>query len=111
MRPHRPSSRRRNGLGNGSRTVDLQLVGKRAIVTGGSAGIGWAIARQFAREGIDVAVCSRSLERAKAAIADMAIGGGGRLIPVELELKDVESIRAAVQTGSERISGESCSPG
>ncbi|HEY4224780.1 MAG TPA: SDR family oxidoreductase [Pseudolysinimonas sp.] len=76
--------------------MDLQLVGKRAIVTGGSAGIGWAIARQFAREGIDVAVCSRSLERAKAAIADMAIDGGGRLIPVELELKDVESVREAV---------------
>jgi NAD(P)-dependent dehydrogenase (short-subunit alcohol dehydrogenase family) len=76
--------------------LDLQLAGKRAIVTGGSAGIGWAIARQFALEGVDVAVCSRSIDRARSAIAEMAVDGGGRLIPIQLELKDVESVRSAV---------------
>jgi NAD(P)-dependent dehydrogenase (short-subunit alcohol dehydrogenase family) len=35
--------------------VDLGLEGKRAIVTGGSLGIGKAIARELAREGVDKA--------------------------------------------------------
>ena len=33
--------------------MDLQLTGKRALITGGSKGIGLAIARQLAREGCD----------------------------------------------------------
>jgi NAD(P)-dependent dehydrogenase (short-subunit alcohol dehydrogenase family) len=36
--------------------MDLGLQGKRAIVTGGSRGIGKAIARELAREGVDVAI-------------------------------------------------------
>jgi NAD(P)-dependent dehydrogenase (short-subunit alcohol dehydrogenase family) len=71
--------------------MDLQLAGKRAIVTGGSSGIGWAIARQLAREGAAVAVCSRSLDRAAAAIADMEVEGA-RLLPVEVELKEEGSV-------------------
>jgi NAD(P)-dependent dehydrogenase (short-subunit alcohol dehydrogenase family) len=82
--------------------MDLQLAGKRAIVTGGSSGIGWAIARQLAREGVDVAVCSRSLDRASAAIEEMGLSGGGRLIPVEVELRDDASVRAMV----EKVVGE-----
>ncbi len=41
--------------------MDLALAGKRAIVTGGTGGIGIAIARQLALEGVHTAVCSRSL--------------------------------------------------
>lgn len=36
--------------------MDLGLAGKRAIVTGGSLGIGKAVARELAREGVDVAI-------------------------------------------------------
>ena len=40
--------------------MDLGLQGKRAIVTGGSRGIGKAIARELAREGVDVAIVART---------------------------------------------------
>ena len=40
--------------------MDLGLGGKRAIVTGGSKGIGKAIALELAREGADVAIVSRT---------------------------------------------------
>ena len=40
--------------------MDLQLQGKHAVVTGGSRGIGKAIARQLALEGCDVAIGARS---------------------------------------------------
>lgn len=42
--------------------MDLQMNGKTALVTGGSAGIGKAIALALAREGVDVAICARRKE-------------------------------------------------
>ena len=45
--------------------MDLGLQGKRAIVTGGSLGIGKAIARELAREGVDVAIVARTKDDAR----------------------------------------------
>jgi NAD(P)-dependent dehydrogenase (short-subunit alcohol dehydrogenase family) len=83
--------------------VDLQLSGKRAIVTGGSAGIGKAIVRALVAEGADVAVTSRSAERAKAAIAD--ITGPGRMVPVEVEMRDPDGITGMVRDVVEQFGG------
>lgn len=48
--------------------MDLQLQGRRALVTGATAGIGFAIARALAAEGVEVLVNGRSRERVDAAI-------------------------------------------
>lgn len=85
--------------------MDLQLAGKRAIVTGGSSGIGWAIARQLSTEGAHVAVCSRRLDRSAAAIADMGLIEGGRLLPAEVELKDADSVSAMVASVVDELGG------
>ena len=52
--------------------MDLQLTGKKAIVTGASRGIGRVIARQLALEGCDVAICARTEERLKQSAAELA---------------------------------------
>ncbi len=49
--------------------MNLQFVGKRALVTGSTGGIGFAIARTLAREGATVAVNGRGADRMEAAIA------------------------------------------
>jgi len=51
--------------------MDLQLQGKTAIVTGGSAGIGLAIARLLAEEGVEVTIPGRNRQKLGAAIASL----------------------------------------
>jgi 3-oxoacyl-[acyl-carrier protein] reductase len=51
--------------------MDLGLTGKAAFVTGGSAGIGLAIARSLIREGASVALCARDEGRLTAAVAQL----------------------------------------
>jgi NAD(P)-dependent dehydrogenase (short-subunit alcohol dehydrogenase family) len=46
--------------------MDLGLAGKKALITGGTVGIGLAVAKALAREGVDVAVVGRNGDRAKA---------------------------------------------
>jgi NAD(P)-dependent dehydrogenase (short-subunit alcohol dehydrogenase family) len=49
--------------------MDLQLTGKRALVTGSTAGIGWATARELAAEGVHVTVNGRDPARLASAVA------------------------------------------
>ncbi|HYM17394.1 MAG TPA: SDR family oxidoreductase [Micropepsaceae bacterium] len=56
--------------------MDLDLKGKVAVVTGGSRGIGKAIARALAREGADVALIARNLEDAEKTAVEIAKESG-----------------------------------
>jgi short-subunit dehydrogenase len=51
--------------------MDLGLRNKRAIVTGGSLGIGKAIARELAREGADVAIVARTKDKLETAAQEL----------------------------------------
>ncbi|MGF1598123.1 MAG: SDR family NAD(P)-dependent oxidoreductase [Acidimicrobiales bacterium] len=55
--------------------MDLGLTGKRVLVTGGSKGIGRAIARSFLDEGARVAICARGEADLKAAAEELAAHG------------------------------------
>src|SRR5207253_892200 len=57
--------------------VDLKLTGKVVLVTGSTAGIGFAIARSLASEGAEVYVNGRTQQRVDAAIAAIRSHAGG----------------------------------
>src|SRR4051794_4936165 len=55
--------------------MDLGLAGLKAVVTGGTRGIGRAVADHFAREGADVAVCARNADEVSEAVAALRATG------------------------------------
>ncbi|HEY0256985.1 MAG TPA: SDR family oxidoreductase [Candidatus Methylacidiphilales bacterium] len=72
--------------------MDLQLKGKTAIVTGGSAGIGLAITRMLAEEGVQVTVPGRSIKKVNEAIAGLP----GKVQGIEADLGTAEGARKLI---------------
>lgn len=73
--------------------MDLGLKGKKTMVTGGTRGIGRAIAERFATEGADVAICARNADEVAetvSALQDMGVRATGTNVDVgdELALKN-----------------------
>ena len=59
--------------------MDLGLQGKTAVITGGSKGIGFAIAEELAREGVDLHLAARSARDLKQAATDVECRFGVRV--------------------------------
>jgi NAD(P)-dependent dehydrogenase (short-subunit alcohol dehydrogenase family) len=71
--------------------MDLQLVDKRAVVTGSTAGIGFAIAEALAKEGASVVVNGRTERRVKEAVNKLrAFGVRGKVEGVAADVGTVE---------------------
>jgi NAD(P)-dependent dehydrogenase (short-subunit alcohol dehydrogenase family) len=70
------------------------LVGKVALVTGASSGIGWELARQLALEGCKVGVVARRAEPLNALVALIA-GAGGEAVAVPADVGRREQVEAA----------------
>jgi NAD(P)-dependent dehydrogenase (short-subunit alcohol dehydrogenase family) len=77
--------------------LDLQLAGKNAIVTGGSRGIGKAIAWQLAAEGVNVVIAARNEERLKATAFALSKETGARVLPIVADTGNKDSVDALVK--------------
>jgi NAD(P)-dependent dehydrogenase (short-subunit alcohol dehydrogenase family) len=85
--------------------MDLGLRGKHAIVTGGSLGIGKAIARELAREGADVAIVARNKERLEATAKELSAETGQRIIPLVADVTSREQVEAMVAQAAAELGG------
>jgi 3-oxoacyl-[acyl-carrier protein] reductase len=77
-------------------TVNEQLDGKVALVTGASRGIGAAIARRLAREGAAVAITYHSSPGHADKVVESITSEGGRAVAIAADAADAEAVRASV---------------
>ncbi|ANZ27352.1 MULTISPECIES: SDR family NAD(P)-dependent oxidoreductase [Rhodococcus] len=82
----------------------FDLSGKRALVTGGSAGIGLGMARGLASAGADVALWGRGAERLEKAAADLATTGA-RVVTRSVDVSDEEAVRDGVAATVAELGG------
>jgi gluconate 5-dehydrogenase len=78
-----------------------QLSDMRVLVTGGTSGLGRAMARALAQAGARVALTSRHLERAQATAAELGAGAVG----VNLDVRDERSVAAGIDSVYEMLGG------
>ncbi|WNV88140.1 3-oxoacyl-ACP reductase family protein [Umezawaea sp. Da 62-37] len=83
----------------------LPLDGKTALVTGGSRGIGAAIALRLAQDGADVALTYVSSERAAADVVSRIEALGRRAVAIRADSEDPDAVIAAVTTTVDTLGG------
>jgi NAD(P)-dependent dehydrogenase (short-subunit alcohol dehydrogenase family) len=84
-------------------TMDLQLAGKRVLVTGGSRGIGRAIVEAFLDEGALVRFCARDAQAVETTGDELA--GRGQVTGSIVDVGDAAALSAWVQTAAEAMGG------
>ena len=83
-------------LSTQANTSKANLAGKTALVTGGSRGIGAAIARKLATDGAAVAITySSSAQQAEQLIADIR-STGGKALAIRADAQDADAVKQAV---------------
>ena len=84
--------------------MKLGLEGRRALVTGGSKGIGAAIARELVGEGVRVAICARNEDEVLATAAELR-SDGAVVHAQRADVTDPEQIRDFVARSAEELGG------
>ena len=79
--------------------MNLGIAGKRAAVAAASSGLGLAVARALAEEGVAVAMCSRSREKIEEAARDVAHDA----IPIVADVSDADGARGFVRDARDAL--------
>jgi len=83
--------------------MDLHLSGKRAFITGGSAGIGLSIAQHLRAEGAVVTICGRDTSRLEQAVA--ILGGPDKAWGIAADVTNTSALTAAVEGAADCMGG------
>jgi NAD(P)-dependent dehydrogenase (short-subunit alcohol dehydrogenase family) len=83
----------------------MNLNGKSAIVTGGTKGIGRAIAEALAREGLDVCISARHEDEVERAVVEIGELGEGSVAGAVCDVRDYDEVRALVQYAADEFGG------
>ena len=81
---------------------EFTLEGKTALVTGGSAGIGKAIALVYAEAGADVAIAARNFDKLEQA-AEEVRGLGHKVVPIQADVSDRQQCESMVATATQEL--------
>jgi 3-oxoacyl-[acyl-carrier protein] reductase len=81
-----------------SNRQERELAGKVALVTGGSRGIGAAIAKRLAAEGASVALTYSKGADAAASVVEAIEHDGGKAVAIQADAADADAVRNAVET-------------
>src|SRR6516162_7362539 len=82
--------------------MDLELSGKAVLITGGTDGLGLALAKRLVAEGASVAACGRDPARGPAAGTELRDIGGGEALAQRADVPRVEDLDGFVETALER---------
>ncbi len=82
----------------------MELEGKVAMVSGGSRGLGAALARRFAEEGADVSICARGADEL-AAVAEEVRALGRRCVAVPADVADAGDVERWMEATVEELGG------
>lgn len=85
--------------------MDLELKDKVAVITGGSVGIGLAVAEAFAREGAHLALCARNAERAKQEGEKLASRYGVRVLAQGVDVSEAAALEGFVSAIDKEFGG------
>ena len=85
--------------------MDLELTGKRAIVTGGSRGIGKAVARVLAAEGCEVVVAARTRQPLEDTARELTDATGRSVTALVVDTGDDGSVRSMVEAAHDALGG------
>lgn len=85
--------------------MELNLTNKRALVTGGSHGIGKAIARALAREGADVVIVARGANALNAAAEQIASATGRRVLALTADTSSKSDVDSVVSAAAQALGG------
>ncbi|MET0968710.1 MAG: SDR family oxidoreductase, partial [Tardiphaga sp.] len=85
--------------------MDLGIKGRRAIVTGGSSGIGYETARLFLEEGVRVLITGRDAGKLEKARDELKKKTGGEVHAVQADMTKEEDIKRMVDTAKDKLGG------
>ena len=85
--------------------MDLQLAGKRALICGGSSGLGRAVAAALVAEGAHVALLSRDAATLQAVADNLNAAGPGRAVIAPADLSDHDALLKAVDAAEQALGG------